>query len=265
MTIQQIIDAANSMINKEQAGYVLKPSRVTSIMNVLSNKYFTDEYAHLMDTIRSQGMKIEELLRLDHPLNVFIKEEDISSDLVVGTDYVWGLACYSQVAKDGTIKPVELVDRKRFESVRTGLIRRNPSYNPYAVVYLDGSEFKVETLPSDITSLKMWYIRKPSEPFYDYCIKTSSDNIIYMPVDSVIKSDGHLYDSSDNVLEQDVEHPTATVFPYTSQTTELEWNDNYHQKFVFGLVEWAATNMRDVVPLQVAGKENSDSSVTNTK
>jgi len=215
----EIRDFINFLLRKEVSGNRFTTPQFKNLLVVKSLEHFMDRWREYETT-----QKITESLRRH-----FVPEEPVALTLGVGN-------LPASYFKASTFKTtsnfkVDLVtDMERTDRLADALTAPSASY---PIVQLLASTLKVN--PTTITSILLSYFSKPATPVVDYC-NDVDDIWTYMPVGSVIRYEMdtsaslgleyNLYDADGAIIAEQVSHPTASTFPYTSTSVDLDWDDD---------------------------------------
>jgi len=154
----------------------------------------------------------------------------------IPTDFRYALGMIA----DGNIITIKSPTMKA--KYRGAVVNGDIGNNPVAFV----EDKIIEFLPNDLGKIVLIYLRKPAVPYYDYCMD-SRDQQVFMPVGSICKKDDalitNLYKSGGvTVITAGV---TANgPLPYTSLTTELDWDESQHTKIADQVAQKLGVNLR---------------------
>ena len=259
MNVSELYQYCNYMTNKDIRGNFTTPEQYNILLNTVNLELFKTEADKLFKKHLANQQANVTPLALISPLRDLI---EIQTDFTVADgafdvpdDYKHFLSM--MVHYGGSLRNLELVTEEEFNSIRTGLSRRN------IVEYPAGVERsrKIYFLPNDIdlaerfgVGTQMVYIKLPTTPYYDYCID-SDGNTIYMPdgyyVD-LVASVYNLYDGDDTLIEANVTYPNYSTSPTVSSTNQLDWGEDYHPYFAHRLLEKAGIPIKEELLEQFA-------------
>jgi len=248
MNLGELKEFIEAISNKDQAGNSFTPEQFNLILKQENLDLFNIECEKLKQLAQAKGQPFYKTYYNANNLNEF---EVISTENIVGgkllistlNDYAYPITGIA-MGYNGGDRKVDFDDDNEVSRRRTNLLTKPPYWYPMGVR-------KGGTLyfyPNDIALLEFTYLKFPAEPNYDYCIRNSNYQKVYMPVGSNITAVGpiyNLYSSVGVLLAGNVLHLTATVYPYTSTSIELEWAVNMHIKIAGLILSKMAVNLRD--------------------
>jgi hypothetical protein len=257
MTLYQIWDLASYIAGKFSSGGSVPPARLNFLLPQVSDEYFLS----LMNEIVAASVNDELLNKIlsTTPLRPFKKSVDISASsggvATLPTDYNRYITLRQRFGTDGdTALPsppsaqtktrrIDIVSEEEFAR-RQGSIFTRGAVHPFAKV--SNTAFMI--VPYDIGSVNLEYFRPATIPFFDWCQDATNPNkIIFMPVGSRVYLDDalspNLYDSNDVLLYTGV--TKSGTYPIASQTVELEFESQFHHRFVYFILTKIGINLSE--------------------
>jgi hypothetical protein len=232
MTLFELYKAVNFRLAKDKQGNAFTPDNFNVALEAVNLDLYNTEFEKVM---RPEQVTDDELF----DFNWFRRTTGLKAN-ALPIDYKHHISLTVNGKKARIVNPAEL------DTYKSSVMKPNPAANPVATFYID----YIEALPNG--DMVLSYYRLPLTPYMDYVVNEYGE-IFYMPVGSRLLSDGgNLVSATGAVLQTGVSHLTATAYPYTSATSELDWRDNFHSKFVNQLTEWGAMNLRDQMAEQIS-------------
>ena len=248
MTLGVIYDLINYIVGKEWVGGTFT---IPQLNNLLPMAQYDLLNAELEKVDAGELTPISGAVVGKSPLRPFYKSADLSIDIygfaTLPTDYLrWAGITTSD------LRAIEVVSHQMFAERQSNVLRR-ADINPFGV--FANNEFCVvpydlapAVFTSSLPTIKMWYLRTPATPYYDYCQDSTTLEQIYMPVGSyitLVQAKNVLYDVNGNVLNADVTKSNMTVLPYTSKSIELEWDANMHVDIIRRVLDKVGVNLQE--------------------
>ena len=248
MTLGVIYDLINYIVGKEWVGGTFT---IPQLNNLLPMAQYDLLNAELEKVDAGELTPISGAVVGKSPLRPFYKSADLSIDVYgfanLPSDYLrWAGVTTSD------LRAIEVVSHQMFAERQSNVLRR-ADINPFGV--FANNEFCVvpydlapAVFTSSLPTIKMWYLRTPATPYYDYCQDSTTLEQIYMPVGSyitLVQAKNVLYDVNGNVLNADVTKSNMTVLPYTSKSTELAWDANMHTHIIKRILEKVSINLQE--------------------
>ena len=210
MTLEEIKNYVNEIVYKEQSGRTMTEEDFNLFIEVVNIELFNKQYDDYVKLSVDRNIKLSQVIKQSLELNEFkVKEEYLTGgglgykDLPTDFKYLLSADCILSSVH----KPVRITDSGEMDDARYNLLVRSPEDYPLCEVVGEDLYY----LPYAIDSISISYLKLPDIPFYDYCIKTSNNKVIYMPVGSYISA-GNLYDSGANLIESGVTHPYSRIW-----------------------------------------------------
>lgn len=237
MTLDALLTKLNYYSGKDKRGKTFKITEFNALLPTVQDALYAAELRALVAG-DIQNIPLSRLsitpLRVFHDATTPVSVED--GVLSLPSDY------RRFISVSSAYREVEVVTQRTFNDRRTSVLRR-PAERPFC--YFTGAD--IVLCPSVLSSVELQYFRTPTTPYYDYCQDASTMNEVYMPVGSVVRADEPgvygLYDSSNNLIRMSVTHSSG-VYPHTSTTVELEWEDIYHDRFVLAMLAMVGINIQ---------------------
>ncbi len=131
---------------------------------------------------------------------------------------------------------VELVNVKKFNRAISGIIGKSVIYFPLVTFY---DKNKLKIIPKDITTVNLYYYRKPIIPYLDYYY---SNTMEIKPLD---EGENHTwiigeYDKDGNIISVD---RAGTL--YNSATKELDLDEDLHLEFISYILKNIGVKVKD--------------------
>lgn len=245
MTLQEIRNYTELIANKHTTGRTLTEYEFNLAIDAVNTELFNSEYDKIVAMAERDDIAVNYLLNRSKILTPFkIRDSFISVTAGVGSlpsDYFSWLGLY---VYDGTSKNCEVVDEVEFNMALNNVYQMDVDEFPIVNI-ISGT---IYVTPANSSTLGLTYLKIPTQPVYDYCIKTSTNSIIYMPVGSYLANTGILYDSAGVIIESGVVNKNGTI-PATqenSETVELEWDVDDHIMFANKVLVKMGINLRDM-------------------
>jgi len=262
MTLETLYNLIGHYTSKHYSGQTLTPELLTTVLAKENTELFYGIFREIKISME-QGKKslseaVSQIGGLE-PFLVYVVDGAVSSGVLdLEDDYFYYDVFYLQPLKSGGLsRPVEVVLEADAQRLKTSMLSRDLTERPIAVI---DSKDTVKFTPTVDSVCNYSYLREPATPFYDYCISVTTNVQVYMPVGSKVVSALAGYDLQDsvgNVLEYNVEHLTATAFPYTSQTVELEWKDTEIIRMLKSILLGEGISLRDSDLFQMVKADES--------
>lgn len=250
MTLDKIIDYVNLVLNKEQKGNSLKPSRINTALQAVNIILYEREYQRAGETSAEKIKPLYDVLVGNRAMKRFVVTDSISLSGTGGTLPTNFREQLKAMIIVGSIHyPCEFVSEEKIYRIRFSLLETPKTDEYFAVIR--GATLAV--YPNVTGTMTLNYLRKPITPVYDYCLGTQTDQEYYMPVGSVI-SHGALKLGS-TVLQNNVISNTGLIEGYTSLSVELDWDEAMHVAFANEILLLLGVNLQDQLAVQHAQNE----------
>ena len=257
MTLYQIWDLSSYIAGKFPSGGAIPPARLNLLLPRSQNTW----YLTLMNEIIAASVNdtMLNMILSTTPLRPFKKSENITITSTTGigtlpTDYNRYITVaqkfdHPPTAPTGSTTPkrhpVEIVSEDEFDR-RQGSVFTRADEKPFGKITASG----ITIVPYNIGTVAMEYFRPPLVPVFDWCQDATNPNkIIYMPVGSRIYKDDaqvpRLYNAAGVQIYTGSVTKTGT-YPIVSQTVELEWESQYHEKFVYFILSDIGINLSEL-------------------
>jgi hypothetical protein len=252
MTLQEIFDLVNYVVNKEQSGDTMTPAQYNVLLKQVNSEYFNEELNRL---VLAKTSPIGSDVISHSPLHDFIKSAscvvDSTGAAPLPDDYVHWMGC---TCKDSSnrLRPFEVVTPEIADGRRSnilGLISK-----PFGYI----SDEAIQGYPYNIQSISLTYLRMPSPGYYDWGQDADTYQVYYLPLGSYLTNEittnvFELY-TSDGTYVKNIykEGIRSGQLPYNSLTQELEWREHLHTKFVNLILSKAGINLSEPQVTQYA-------------
>lgn len=247
MNLYSLFEATNFRLAKDKQGNAYTPDKFNIALEAISSDRFEKE---LEKVIKFTANGVEIIPDTDQPQISWFRQKSSLKAHLEGYSLPLDYRHYISLKLGG--RKATPVSPDILDKYASSVLTFNPNEKPVCAYYDDLLDPHVQTIPLNTGALLTYY-RKPLVPYMDYVVDASR-RVYFMPVDSVLTSGGVLNDSLGNLIVSGVSHITATAFPYTSRTEELDWRETFHSSFIDYLVEWGAMNLRDTFAEQVSKK-----------
>ena len=271
MTLDVIYDLINYIVGKEWAGGTftipqfneLLPMAQYDLLNAELEKVDAGEMTPIAGSVIGKS-----------PLRPFYKSVYLAIDAYGFANLPSDYLRWSGV-ETTDLRRVEVVSHQMFAERQSNVTVR-ADINPFGV--FANNEFCVcpydlapPVFTSTVIGLRLWYIRIPLSPYYDYCQDPVTLEPIYMPVGSYIIDNGTtkaLYDKNGNVLADSVLKtgaflplPSPPYVPsgslpanpyYPSKSVEMEWDENVYPMIIRRVLEKVGINLQELQVTQYA-------------
>ena len=251
MTLYQIWDLVSYIAGKFPSGGAIPPAR----FNLLVPQVQDELTQRLLDEViaASVNQTILDKILTTTPLIPFKKTELIPVDWVgvakIPLDYnryiaVYTSADYANNTGVPRVRKVDMVSDDLYARKRGDIFSR-AHVTPFAKINSSG----IAIVPFDAKEISMDYFRKPAVPYMDWCQSADNPNqVVFMPVGSKINSVlnvNYLYDKNNVILSWNVVKADMNALPWFSRTIELEWDAQYHEKFVYLILAKCGINLNE--------------------
>lgn len=239
--IKEIYDLVQYIVNKDTRGLSFTPEQLNTLFPMVSYEMLNTEVAKLFPT---QYTPVGNDVITQSVILPFVTTVSVSSPFGVPNDYVrW---C-SMSSGGRRVTPVSSLEYAKAQDN----VYARPDIEP--IVKRVGNSFV--PLPTNLSTLTIDYIKKPVEPYYDYCQDSVTYDPIFMPVgSSIVGTDLKL---GSTVLHSGVIKDGVTL-PYASQTVEPEWEDKALPELVARILSKAGVNLSAVEVSQYAEQKIKD-------
>jgi len=250
MTLDLIIDYINLVLNKEQKGNSLKPTRVNTALQAANITLYERSYQKVGESAAEKVKPLYDILMGSRAMKRFVVLESL---VISGTGGSLPANFREQLRAElisGANRfPVDFVSEERLARFRFSMME-TPKTDEYSMV-VRGSVFSV--YPNTTGTISLVYLREAINPVYDYCLGANTDHEYYMPPGSVIDH-GNLKSGS-TVLQTNVVSKTGETSGYNSTSVELDWDDAMHIAFANEMLLLLGVNLQDQLAVQMANNE----------
>lgn len=241
MTVFDLFELTNYLAGKFPQGSAITPAKYNLVLGQGTAEFY--EANHREIVAARFNRELYNIILSKTPLLPFKKSAVLTAgalgEATLPTDYydyltAQTIAFYQGTVGTARVVPIEIVNDELFFAKQNSVTAR-AKIKPFGMV----SGTTMTVVPYDTLDYTLTYLKKQTAPYMDYCSLTSNPTqVVFMPVGSYISpvnNINYLYDSNDNVLASDV-IKTMSALPYTSQTVELEWSEQYHHKLTWILL-----------------------------
>ena len=144
-------------------------------------------------------------------------------------DYLFWVSAWTNTAYNGQRRRIKLVSTEELADINMNMAKPRPDEYPLAVLSYNVASgyYMGQVYPTDISSVKLSYIRKPTLPFLDYYIDTSYyRQYLEVGTDLTSITTGQYRDGNDM---DDVATDSLTI--------EIDLPDSYIEEYMFVLLE----------------------------
>ncbi len=249
MTLQEILDFVNYIANKEQQGMALSPEQYNHLLKGFNVQMFSGEIKEVEVLAKQSGAPLYRLLYSASSLRPFRTFATLTTDsngvAALPSGYVHFTGLISQY--NGMFRDIDVISEEEMLNRRTSLMETPLAIKPACTMYGSSVKFYPTNVGHAPTgTVEMSYLRKPTPPNYDYCIKTSTGIVYYMTTDSSMVPVGstHSLITPSGTVAYGVTHTGVIVGEiYTSRSVELEWDEQYHPVFIKLLLDAMGLNL----------------------
>jgi hypothetical protein len=249
MTLQQIFDLCNYISGKELTGNAFTLDQFNLVILSTRDELMGDQYDVIMK-LRMQGdaKSLSDFLT-SSIVTPFVK--DVTADAEDGSCMVptdFDKFVDATVTRDGNIRRIDLVDDATFNSRRSSVGYRS-NVKPFMRRVANTFYF----IPLNMgKAVLLTYLRKGTTPYQDFCQDGTTFDKILIPQGSI------LTDAGDGTLNLMVNDPATSTYitsrtgiyldpsrtyPYSSLTTELEFEQWSHVKFINRILSKVGLNI----------------------
>ena len=250
MNVSSIYDLVQYIVNKDSRGLAFTIDQYNLLFKSTNYDVLNDEVKTLFPT---QYTPVGNDVISHSKLNPFVTTSVITAagnKFELPTDYVRWCSLITRpsttmlapggggnaVATGGT--KVTMVSSQNYAEAQSSVYAR-PDVEPVAKFV---GKYIVP-LPTTMQVIEMDYIRKPVEPYYDYCQNGATYDPIFMPVGSQIVGSNLMLNGS--ILASNVIKDGVTL-PYTSQTVEPEWEEYVYPEIVSRMLSKVGINLSSI-------------------
>jgi hypothetical protein len=266
MDLGKLFDQINYILNRDQLGSPASPDAFNMLLKFHNREFYDNSYKELVKMLMEQGRAVmDAYFQSTSPLKRFYKQKDYNFTtpaapvlVPVPTDYARVLTL-SVFSKDNW-REVDLIGELEFTNRTQNIFIKDPEEFPFGMEYYDHvfdldlgavtrTVFKV--IPLRLRKYRLAYLFNVIEPYFDYCVD-EQDNIVYMPPTSIIMAkQGPTVDASlimpdgTHLADHVTKREGATAYPYTSQSIELDWNEEHKDYFLDAIIRDASLRARE--------------------
>lgn len=248
MNLEDYRTYCNNIMNREELGAPSSPDEFNTLIKLAVNEFYRDQYNVFMQAWRQAPDGVS-LSYYQIALKNLLKKANLTNSgdgtVALPDDYRYPVSASLQI--DGVFTNAEILSPDQMD---------NALYNDF----LDISEYPVllitddiEGIPNSYTDMLFRYFKTVAEPNYDYCVSNSTGRVIYMPVGTQLAVDDtgttNLIDTTSGttlvILATDVSHVDNPTLPYTSQSVEVFFSDDYFSEIAGKVIEAMAAKTRE--------------------
>lgn len=235
MTVSQIYTTILHQLRKESKGLAVSPDAFTDLLRVESLALF-NEYYKSFEAVQ----EVTDALRpfkLTSALSFTADGQTQSGKSTLPVDYKHVSAIETTAGRRVDIVTEEEWVERRLDSITA------PSVY-YPIARIAGESIFI--LPAGITTATLYYLKTPTDPFFDYYIDANG-NIMPLAV-------GATY----TLQAGEVYRDGTTAGLKTSVTVELEWEDNEQIKIMEGILAKLGASMNEQLVAQLAVQNKNE-------
>ena len=245
MTLDELYQKVNYFAGKDKRGRTMKVTEFNTLLPTVQDALYSRELDRLVvgdiQDVPQSRLSIT-------PLRPFI--QTTAGSVVLGK-YNLPSTYRRWILISVAGRPLDVVTQTEYNRRSTSPFRR-PAVRPFCYVVRSA----IYVSDADVTDLDLQYFANPTTPYYDYCQDADTLNEIYMPVGSYIALNDDntptLYNSEGVEMFTPVTKDGVSTYPYTSRTTELQWEAIYHDKFVTEMLAAVGINLQQADLTQYA-------------
>jgi hypothetical protein len=234
MTLDQIRKYIYYICVKENSGNTLTPDNINIIFTAASIDMYNKKVEKAQIFSIQNKVSLTEALGNIIELRDFLTTQDLTivtpgSYTLVSLDFEFGYWSSMVAIYNGATRKVDLVSDSEW-----GIRLSNQLALPieeYPMAKLLSSQIYI--LPTDVTTPRLTYYRKPISPVYDYYLDTNV-NEIYLAA-------GTNY----TLLPGEIGSAGQTSGTVTSNTVELDWIEIHHIEFCNEVLQRVGINLKD--------------------
>jgi hypothetical protein len=237
MTLFELWDLTSYIAGKFPSAGVVPPSRFNLLLPQVQDELYQAAV---------KGREIPMLDRFKKSATLVPGEDSIAA---LPEDYrrilsavALGIADDSAAVAVPWTRTMEIVGEAEY-AMRQGNAMYRALELPFAKIQ-DGCLYPV---PTNITTITIDYLRAPTTPYLDWCqLESNLNKIVYVPegatiIENQVTGNYDLMQGA-TVLQANV-YKTMGADVYTSQTIELDWEEQYHYRFVSLLLGKIGVNL----------------------
>lgn len=260
MTLELIYKIVGHYTSKHYSGRTLTMELFTDVLINENIKLFAKIFQDVKLSMEQGKKSLSEAISLVGGINIFLEYlegKDVTGGiLTLESNYYYYDVFY--LFSGGLFRPVEVLLEKDAQLAKTNMLGRSLTEHPICVI--SGLEARFTPNTGKTVKANYSYLRRPADPYYDYCIKVDSNTEVYMPVGSVITaSPGTGWDLKTSaggaIIAQNVTHLLFPAQEYTSRSVELEWKDTEIITIINNIIGGEGISLRDVELFQMEKSE----------
>jgi len=266
MTVQNIYDLVNYVVGKELIGNAFTVPQFNLLLPFVQDEIKSEQFDNLLKLKENQKALSDYISTC--MIRPFVTGKNITVSQTTGigvipTDFERFISCFATYK--GNIRYVDMVSDEVFNK-RRGSVNYRPDVHPfgkfendqiYFIPYDLGQNPNADPLADSSIgvqqlNLRLIYLRKTTTPFLDFCQDATSFESIFIQVGSTIVDAGDgtgnmTWDDPVNgiswLVRSNIYLDPAKVYPYTSLSVELEFEEWTHIKFVSRLLSKVGLNL----------------------
>lgn len=251
LDLDDIRQYINTQLDKHESGNSYSPSEFNALIAVENINFFNHKIDEMQNAARSDKDFMEMLLssKLLRPL---LAAENVTPttgvyDLTgLSNTFVHWVSATTTAVFNGKITRVELVNHNEYEKRQVNMLSPPIYYHPIAELVGDN----LNILPTNITQIKLTYVKLPSTPFFDYYIDANR-NVVFLAEGGSVDLDvvtGTYRDGS-------------TTGSHNSTTNELDYGQEFYPDFTEYLLSRLGVRTRETMIVQTSEQEKLKDSV----
>lgn len=256
MNLGDIYKYLEVVTNKHRSGNKFSPDEFNYVLKLENINFFNHKVKEIQNSAKRDA-DFREMLLSSKMLRPLLVSQDVTPitgvyDLITGDDgldntFVHWASALTTAVFNGAIKRVELVNHNEYEKRQVNLLSPPIYYFPIAEIVGDN----LNILPTNITEIKLTYIKLPSDPVFDY-YSDANRNVIYL-------TDGQpAYElDTGEVGSAGQVSPTEV----TSLSNELDYGVEFYSEFTDYLLSKLGIRGESPIVIQTAENEKMKDSM----
>ena len=262
MTLFQIFELVNFIAGKFPSGNSIPPARFNILCPEVQDEWTATLYNELIAAQQNEALFNK--IMSTTPLLPFKKSVDFTPDATgdapLPDDYnqymvVWGKVIDNGNSMSPMVRKIDIINDDTYAARRGSVLTRG-NVKPFGKIVAG----HIQVVPYNIGLCELDYFRKPTTPRMDWVQDATNPNVI-IPLEPgntvelanitdqtflVYKdqySNAHGDDPISPVVYYDLPATTGAVYP--ARTVELEWDQQYHYKFVYLILAKVGINLKE--------------------
>lgn len=203
MTVQEILDVCRFILKDSSNA----PKLTNEEYNVLLSEVNLDLFWRKMNVLE-RADDFKDAVSHDKDLSVFKTNTTLAPVTGIASlpaDYIY---CLGAVDTTSDRREIEIVSEQERSKRMSDKLAKKIEYYPIATIYYDTTVNKISILPTNITAVDFFYLRKPTDPVYATTVSG-----------------------------------TTGLDEYASgSSTQLEWHESIHPEFIRGILNRLGVN-----------------------